>query len=357
MNRSRMISAVIAIMLVMCGRAWGYGLYFGGTHSHTSYSDGKGTPAEAFDTARYQGKADFWAVTDHYEQLDAVQGATGTAKKEMEWDVLQRTAKEKTEPGKFVALAGWEWFDQTQGHMNALNTGALGKLPQIFSLDRFYKWLPKHPEVITGFNHPSAEDDQRKVFNQCAIVPEVATQVLYIEVSRVEDLKYYYLALDKGWRLAPLAAEDNHEKTWGLEPNFAAVYADALTYDGLIEAFRAHRFYATSDRGLQLWFDANGQPMGSEVSGAVEFHVSVGSEKQADLKVQVLTNGGTVVKEGCDAKAKFKMMANNRTQPKYGCVMKTFAPPEGLEGTRWFAVLVSEPDGRYAVSAPIWVKK
>lgn len=40
-------------------------VYFGILHSHTSYSDGSGTPSDAFNYARNTGKLDFMAITEH----------------------------------------------------------------------------------------------------------------------------------------------------------------------------------------------------------------------------------------------------------------------------------------------------
>jgi hypothetical protein len=39
--------------------------YFGNLHSHTSFSDGSGTPDEAYKYARDVGDLDFLAVTEH----------------------------------------------------------------------------------------------------------------------------------------------------------------------------------------------------------------------------------------------------------------------------------------------------
>ena len=44
--------------------AQNYKIFFGDLHSHTYYSDGQGSPAEAFLQARQYG-ADFLAITDH----------------------------------------------------------------------------------------------------------------------------------------------------------------------------------------------------------------------------------------------------------------------------------------------------
>ena len=47
----------------------GKNFFFGNLHSHTSYSDGEGTPGETFAWARDTAGYDFYAVTDHAEQL------------------------------------------------------------------------------------------------------------------------------------------------------------------------------------------------------------------------------------------------------------------------------------------------
>ncbi|HEX3047103.1 MAG TPA: hypothetical protein VHY08_20285, partial [Bacillota bacterium] len=48
-----------------------YQYYFGQFHSHTSFSDGMGTPAESYVYARDVGGADFFAITDHSHYFDS----------------------------------------------------------------------------------------------------------------------------------------------------------------------------------------------------------------------------------------------------------------------------------------------
>src|SRR6266568_3388385 len=50
-------------------------VFFGNLHSHTSYSDGSGTPSQAFTMARDTGKLDFLAITEHNHR-QAEQGAS-----------------------------------------------------------------------------------------------------------------------------------------------------------------------------------------------------------------------------------------------------------------------------------------
>src|SRR5438094_1862355 len=40
-------------------------VFFGNLHSHTAYSDGTGTPAEAYEYARTTGKLDFLCISEH----------------------------------------------------------------------------------------------------------------------------------------------------------------------------------------------------------------------------------------------------------------------------------------------------
>src|SRR6266571_2248599 len=50
-------------------------VFFGNLHSHTSYSDGSGTPTQAYTQARDTAKLDFLAITEHNHRL-AEQGAS-----------------------------------------------------------------------------------------------------------------------------------------------------------------------------------------------------------------------------------------------------------------------------------------
>jgi predicted metal-dependent phosphoesterase TrpH len=55
------------------------GVYFGNLHSHTSYSDGSGTPSEAYKYARDTAKLDFLAITEH-NHISAESGAKADRK-------------------------------------------------------------------------------------------------------------------------------------------------------------------------------------------------------------------------------------------------------------------------------------
>jgi hypothetical protein len=341
--------ATAIFLLAFCcfaARAAAYNLYFGGTHSHTSFSDGTGFAEQAWDTARNQAHADFWAVTEHYQQFQVAATLPTGEINVNKWKYEQDISRAKTENGKFVALLGWEWSDGIVAHMNVLFDPAT---PPPFlmtgTFDRFLSvWLKKHSRSITGLNHPFwSADKGMSNWENFKYMPELASQAVYIEVVQPEDIPFYYIALDRGWRVAPIAAQDNHEPNWGLQPEFAAVYANALTADDLREAFVARRFYATTDRSLRINFTGNGMPMGSQIAGdTVNFEITVSRPGDPPAFVRLITNGGSIVKDWT---------------PQPGDFRAEYKLAEVPEKGRWYIAYAAMPDGRYSISAPIWVRK
>jgi hypothetical protein len=73
-------------------------IYWGDIHTHTKYSDGRGTPAELYEFGKKYAAIDFAAVSDHaFTTTDWM------------WDEIQRVSNELNEPGRYVTLLGYEW--------------------------------------------------------------------------------------------------------------------------------------------------------------------------------------------------------------------------------------------------------
>lgn len=342
-----LLLALLAAVLLAAGPAGAYELYFGDLHSHTSFSDGEGLPEDAYDMARYDAGTDFWSVTDHVEQLHYREDLPPGAPRQWEWDAMMQAALEKNEDGKFVALAGFEWaMDQSQGHINIINSSEITRFEEAFTLKRFYRWVYRHPEALIGFNHPSSDSDTKKLWNDFQLVPPIASQVFFVATNKPEDFEFYYRALDRGWRVGPSAHQDNHSRSWGLHENgnFTAVYADELTRSAIIGAFRERRFYATNDRGLRLWLAGNGEAMGSRLEAdAVELEIKCAHDGGAGIRaVKLVSNGGGVVREWLPGEGEFEAAAGFPAAP---------------EGARWYVVLAETAGGRFAISAPVWVEK
>src|SRR5205807_2641998 len=77
---------------------------------------------------------------------------------------------------------------------------------------------------------------------------------------------WLFHALDEGWHLGVIGAEDLHEADWG-GPQWAKTVflAPRLTLSDLKTAMASRRMYATLDPAIALDFTADGQPMGSRI--------------------------------------------------------------------------------------------
>jgi len=69
MGGMRLISITAAMIVTLLQASGTPGpednVFFGNLHSHTSFSDGSGTPAQAYKRARDVAKLDFLAITEH----------------------------------------------------------------------------------------------------------------------------------------------------------------------------------------------------------------------------------------------------------------------------------------------------
>ncbi len=347
MKRLLVMTAAAIILFCVPAAAETYNLYIGDLHTHTGFSDGTGIPENAYDTARNTGGFDFLAVTDHVEQLGLRNDLPPGSPKTSEWDHTKKTAIAKNEDGKFVAIAGFEWAtDPTQGHANILYSDDITDFSNGYPLIKMYKWLSKRPDALMGFNHPNEESDKKLVFNQMKYVPQIASQTIYVATNIPLDFPFYYMALDNGWWVAASAQEDNHGDNWGSHPsgNVTCVYAKELSFAAIREALVNRRFYGANDRDIKLWFAANGQPMGARIaadSANLEIGVSYKNGKKIS-SVKLIGNKGVVIKEWMPAGPEFK---------------ESVAVSAAPGSASWYVVLVEAPNDKFAISAPIILKK
>ena len=102
-------------------------------------------------------------------------------------------------------------------------------------------------------------------------------------------------ALRRGYRVGITAGTDGITgRPGGCHPGWrnnrnvrnglTAVYAEELTRTGIWEALQARRCYATSGARIGLWFEVDGQPMGSEINGSARPVVTIKVEGTAPLE-------------------------------------------------------------------------
>ena len=356
-----------------------YQLYFGQLHSHTGeYSDGAGTLQEGLDyVARLPESAnvDFVAFTDHSNYFDK----SGEANPEAAlYDVSQMTAYSQNlwneykstvaefnaeHAGELVALAGFEMtWSGGPGHINTFNTPGivsrnnttLNNKTDDAGMKAYYKLLsdPELADSISQFNHPGTTFGNFSDFGYYD--PVIDTRMYLVEVGNGEgaigaggyypSYEYYIMALDKGWHVAPTNNQDNHKGKWG-NANDArdVILTDDFSEQGIYQAIRDRRIYATEDKNLEINYTLNGEMLGSTIKEAeiANIQVSVHDPDASDSisKVEVVVNSGAVA-----------YTWDNPTELTSG-ELECFIPAN----YSYYFIRVTQGDGDLAVTAPVWI--
>ena len=275
-------------------------VFFGNLHSHTSYSDGSGTPEQAFRHARDSARLDFLAVTEHNHASadgsgDRRDGIIIAADPGLytgpRADALIPAADRMTRDGHFVAIYGQEYSSISSGnHVNVFDVGSVIDAPN-GDFGELVRWMEQNPDAagrppIVQLNHPSLFDEDASEYG----ADDFATHAEWIErlgryAALIEILngpamerhfreraaevmeRDYLHYLNLGFRLAPTGDQDNHYFTWGTAtPVRTAVVADSLTRRHILDAMRARHVYASEDPNLELIFLVDGRLMGDVVA-------------------------------------------------------------------------------------------
>ena len=357
-----------------------YQHYFGQLHSHTQYSDGAGTLTDALryvENLPASANVQFVAFTDHSNYFDSssspnVEAAlydTSLVKDSdanHSWKTYKDTIAKFNEDnaGSMVAIGGFEMtWSGGPGHINTFNTpgivsrnnSTLNNKTDDAGMKAYYALLSQGEGTnsISQFNHPGTTFGNFKDFNYWD--PVIDSRMYMVEVGNGEgaigaggyypSYEQYIMALDKGWHLAPTNNQDNHKGKWG-NANDArdVILTDDFSEQGIYEAIRALRMYATEDKNLELTYTVNGLMMGSsitEIPDKLNVEVTVNDPDASDsiAKVEVVANSGKVA-----------YTWDNAAQLRSGKLSATLDPSYS-----YYFIRVTQKDGDLAVTSPVWV--
>lgn len=342
---TRITVFVALTVLSASAQAEVYHHYFGNTHAHSRFSDGKENPADHFRLAKAAGY-DFYAVTDH--ALRKYPGYTPA-----NYETTKREANQATD-SSFVAIVGFEFSENDgpggKGHLTVLNTASrLDATGPGVSLPVFYDWLvtDQPTTVAASFNHAGKD-----TFNSYGyLTPARRDGVTMFEMINSGKPHYdgFLAALNKGWRVAPIGAQDGHG-TGRIATAFyrTGVLAPSLTRENIMQAIRARRVYCTWDTNLRLTFRANGEIMGSALL------------KPSNLSCTIRI-ADPDIKDANDRITKVEIVGENGKV----CRAKEFSTHtvswnvSVIPTQRYYFVEVycaDKTDGPTAYSAPIWIE-
>ena len=356
-----------------------YQLYFGQLHSHTQYSDGAGSLESALSYVKNlpdSANVQFVAFTDHSNYFDKSGAANpegalydmslATPYSQETWNSYRSAvaAFNEANAGSLVALAGFEMtWSGGPGHINTFNTpgivsrnnSTLNNKTDYAGMRAYYALLSQQEgaDSLSQFNHPG---NTFGTFGDFAFWdPVIDSRMYMVEAGNGEgqigaggyypSYEYYTMALDKGWHLAPTNNQDNHKGRWG-NANDArdVILTDDFSEEGIYDALRAMRMYATEDKNLEIGYTVNGMLLGSsltEVPEKLDIHVTVNDPDASDSisKVEVIVNSGKTAYTWDDPAVLATGDLSVTLDPDYS----------------YYYIRVTQGDGDLAVTAPVWV--
>ena len=249
-------------------------------HGHSNLSDGTGTAEDYFRFARDVAGLDVAVLTDH----DHVGRRPLDATPEY-WAEIRKQVAAFNVPGRFVTILGFEWTSWIHGHRHVLyfdGDGAVISSAEPAYTSPLQLWDALRGKRALTFAHHSAGGP---IATNWEIPPdpvlEPVTEIVSVhgnseapdaphEIHEPVAGNFVRDALQRGYRLGFVGSGDSHDGHPGLvslgnsgSGGLAAILSDDLTRDGVLEALRARRVYATNGQRIFLQATLDGVPMGS----------------------------------------------------------------------------------------------
>ncbi len=268
----------------------------------------QGLPEKHYSEAKKAG-FDFYSVTDHSQE----EAFYPTYENNTAWTIAQKQAEIASDEN-FTAFMGVEHSendsDNGNGHFNVIGPASyINAIRPGIDIPYFYNWLKQHPNnertgnpVVVTFNHP-AEDQ----YNNWDYRDDAITQIItLLEVINKTKSHYpgFVAALERGWKVSPVAGMDNHNYTSIEEVDSRTfVLAESNTPKDILGAMRERRTYASFDKNLECRYTVNDSIMGSTIPKVRKYEVDIyvkdpDSSDASDRisKIDIVTSGDRILK-------------------------------------------------------------
>ena len=329
-----------------------FSLFWGDVHMHSNISHCSRHPSfhctnveEKHRFSRDAGGLDFCLLTDHDPMSD------------LEWERTVKAADFSNEDGCFTAFSSYEWTNSrvedfhSYGHYSVIYRSS-GKLHRVrddgfHDLSGLWRELSPGGAMLNPF-HPGEGGSPLdwNYFN--------GTMSRLVEIYQVRG-SYEYDGCEFDPRKYGRKITENHSVQFGLNKGcrfgftgggehegvgLTGVFARSLTRDGIFEAMRQRRTYATTSVHLYAVFFADGCWMGGEIPEPPESVALRGAVRGSDdiVSVKAVTNLGEI-----------------DLMPGYQAGSGTFEADCKTEGVRWIYIRIRQADGNMAWLSPVFL--
>jgi hypothetical protein len=353
-----------------------YTLVYGNLHEHSENSPcwpagTDGTLHDDYRFALFTENYNFVSITDH-----------GYSQTELYWRKNMRLADFYNDPPYFVAIPGMEWTLSARGDLEKVY-GA-GHYNVIFATEEDVRKFIRNAREIYNVSSPETSDPKR-LWNllhekeiDCITIPhhpasrshpvdwhvhdphfvpvvemfQCRGNAEYPGCPRVINVQRHspteskrafvdYALREMKYKMGFVASGDHN----GLGVGTAALWVKELSREGLLEAMRERRCFATTGDKIIVDFRVNGKPGGSTVRSTESTELRFRVKGQRDLeKVEILRNS-RVIKEYPAGEHEQALEATFRDSGQ----------PE--EEVLYYYVRATQKNGELAWSSPVWIEK
>jgi hypothetical protein len=317
MKRNLQAAAGLVLWLAASGAAQEKHLYWGDLHNHNSIGQIRGSLERSYDIAREH--LDFFAFTPQSQWFDMVEIPGGRNEQfvkgfnavKANWDKITALAEKHYKPGDFVPFVGYE-VHSNSGDFHIVFPGSFSELVYLPNHKAWHRYAKKHNAILIP-HHPAYKPGWRGTdWNNMDPAVSPVVEILsehgnaesdrspnrYIRHSmggRYTKSTVHWL-WEQGVQAGVVASTDDHLGYPGAYgEGLAAVWADSLDRESIMEALKARRTYAVNADRIGLEFKLNGRWMGETLAAAPkrEVRVRVKGEDVID-RIEVLKNNRVI---------------------------------------------------------------
>ncbi len=355
----------------------GCSIRWGSIQSHTAMGGhAAGLQDEAYDFARGPACLDFCSISDH------------SSNSSFRWEELRLLPDRFDDPGRFVALAGYEWTSETHGHRHVILKDARGvnawsELPtndpgtrHAPTLADLAEKIGSDPNVLIVVHHTTWLRDRSVHDYDFGLGLGLNRQRLF-EIYSWHGLAEFNRStlpihgdprnerragssfrdvLAAGGRFSITADSDGHvglpgvpiaiRRKKGLRYGFSgvtAVWADTFDREGIFGALEGGRCYGTTGARIVAAFRIDNALPGETVKGRGQPRVQLSVHgTDAIDSVQLLRDGQLLVAERRPGTLDFSDDFTLSAEP--------------VTGTHSYYLRVEQADGHMAWVSPIWIE-
>lgn len=325
-------------------------LIWGDLHCHSYYSpDAEGEPLELLLYARYQAGLDFCCIIDNDYYPDIVMSSSAL-------DYLYAVAQSFGDQ-QFLAFWGYEYtYHSAHGNRFSKNHRAVVYYDRDQPLARRCDPGGRTAEAFIAAMNGSASlwhahHEEWELFGH-AQEENVEVCAGWSDYMQVSDVVQRHLA--RGCRFGLMGASDNHRIVPGLGGAVTGLYVRERSRDGIIEALKHRRCYATTGSRLILDFRVNDHMMGSILESTDPPHLTLLASSRRRVVSVCIFRDEQIIAESHPQSYRFEWQETDREASPGLHFYRVEIQEEGKSGE--FPHNIAQAAGVRTYSSPVWVK-